>query len=172
MQILFGFISYILHRFKWSSMTSISEVHIVCWMHRTARKTFSWLHKQIGVPAGIQLGGNHKALIARFMGPTWGPYGADSAQVVTTLAPWTLLSGRRMTWVLTDVAEHSCESRKTCRSMYEYVMWLVAISLLKYGCNKRYQIVISRGSKWLCRSHYLCQRHYCMRNSNCNRHHV
>ena len=32
-------------------------------------------------------------LIARFMGPTWGPSGADSTQVGPMLAPWTLLSG-------------------------------------------------------------------------------
>ena len=33
------------------------------------------------------------ALIARFMGPTWGPSGADMTQVGPMLAPWTLLSG-------------------------------------------------------------------------------
>ena len=32
-------------------------------------------------------------LIARFMGPTWGPSGADRTQVDPMLAPWTLLSG-------------------------------------------------------------------------------
>ena len=34
-------------------------------------------------------------LIARFMGPTWGPSGADRTQVGPMLAPWTLLSGYR-----------------------------------------------------------------------------
>ena len=33
-------------------------------------------------------------LIARFMGPTWGPSGADRIQVGPMLAPWTLLSGK------------------------------------------------------------------------------
>ena len=33
------------------------------------------------------------ALIARFMGPTWGPSGADRTQVGPILAPWILLSG-------------------------------------------------------------------------------
>ena len=33
-------------------------------------------------------------LIARFMGPTWGPSGADRTQVGPMLAPWTLLSGK------------------------------------------------------------------------------
>ena len=32
------------------------------------------------------------SLIARFMGPTWGPSGADRTQVGPMLAPWTLLS--------------------------------------------------------------------------------
>ena len=32
-------------------------------------------------------------LIARFMGPTWGPSGAARTQVGPMLAPWTLLSG-------------------------------------------------------------------------------
>ena len=33
-------------------------------------------------------------LIARFMGLTWGPSGADRTQVGPMLAPWTLLSGK------------------------------------------------------------------------------
>ena len=33
------------------------------------------------------------SIIARFMGPTWGPSGADRTQVGPLLAPWTLLSG-------------------------------------------------------------------------------
>ena len=33
------------------------------------------------------------SLIARWMGPTWGPSGADRTQVGPMLAPWTLLSG-------------------------------------------------------------------------------
>ena len=37
---------------------------------------FKWLH----------------ALIARFIGRTWGPSGADRTQVGSMLAPWTLLS--------------------------------------------------------------------------------
>ena len=33
------------------------------------------------------------SMIARFMGPPWGPSGADRTQVGPMLAPWTLLSG-------------------------------------------------------------------------------
>ena len=32
------------------------------------------------------------SLIARFMGPTWGPSGTDRTQMGSMLAPWTLLS--------------------------------------------------------------------------------
>ena len=35
----------------------------------------------------------YTALIARFMGPTWGPSGATRTQVGPMLAPWVLLSG-------------------------------------------------------------------------------
>ena len=35
----------------------------------------------------------YTTLISRFMGPTWGPSGADRTQVGPMLAPWTLLSG-------------------------------------------------------------------------------
>ena len=33
------------------------------------------------------------SLITRFMGPTWGPAGANGTQVGPMLAPWSLLSG-------------------------------------------------------------------------------
>ena len=37
--------------------------------------------------------GKYSTLIARFMGPTWGPSGADRTEVGPMLVPWTLLSG-------------------------------------------------------------------------------
>ena len=37
-----------------------------------------------------------QTLIARFVGPTWGPSGADSTQVGPMSAPWTLLSGKAL----------------------------------------------------------------------------
>ena len=36
---------------------------------------------------------------ARFMGPTWGPSGADRTQVSPMLVPWTLLSGMLWAWI-------------------------------------------------------------------------
>ena len=37
-------------------------------------------------------------LIARFMGPTWGPSGADMTQVGPMLAPCTFLAGYTLHW--------------------------------------------------------------------------
>ena len=39
-------------------------------------------------------------LIARFMGPTLGPSGADRTQMGPMLAPWTLLSGNTLLLVI------------------------------------------------------------------------
>ena len=45
------------------------------------------------------------SLIARFMGPTWGPSGADRTQVGPMLAPWTLLSGLLPLQCQADITE-------------------------------------------------------------------
>ena len=47
------------------------------------------------VMSGLQTACRSDALplIARFMGTTWGPSGANRTQVGPMLAPWTLLSG-------------------------------------------------------------------------------
>ena len=79
--------------------------------HSCMFKSFSWLNiifiildvlmftKHVPGPwVSIEgVGGRQKDqshfLIARFMGPTWGPSGTDRTQVGPMLAPWTLLSG-------------------------------------------------------------------------------
>ena len=38
-------------------------------------------------------GNSRTSLIVRFMGPTWGPLGADRAHMGPMVATWTLLSG-------------------------------------------------------------------------------
>ena len=45
-------------------------------------------------------------LVTRFMGPTWGPSGADRTQVGPMLAPWTLLSGTFHWKDLTEMRTH------------------------------------------------------------------
>ena len=46
--------------------------------------------------------------VSRFMGPTWGPSGADRTQVGPMLAPWTLLSGMTFHRILWGVKTFSC----------------------------------------------------------------
>ena len=67
---------------------------IICWniVNWTLKNRFQWNHtfsftKIWKCP-----------LIARFMGPTWGPSGAVMTQVGTMWAPWTLLSGSSRRW--------------------------------------------------------------------------
>ena len=67
--------------------------HIPSWEVSTVTLDYrleeSWTeisHTTTGVPQG-------QKLIARFMGPTWGPSGAGRTQMGPMLAPWTLLSG-------------------------------------------------------------------------------
>ena len=48
---------------------------------------YTWLsHGSVNIPMKA-------SLIARFMGPTWGPSGADRTQVGPILAPWNMLYG-------------------------------------------------------------------------------
>ena len=57
------------------------------WLHKFY---LWWMHHNI---AHRSLFWSMWSLIARFMGPTWGPSGADRTQVGPMLAPWTSLSG-------------------------------------------------------------------------------
>ena len=77
------------------------------------------------------------SLIARFMGPTWGPSGADRTQVGPVLAPGTLLSGMffvclgflLLLWTVKDVA--------TCLCSYE-----VKLVLLMRYCGSMYTLSV------------------------------
>ena len=65
-----------------------------------------WFRKCLSVEQFTDAIHRHQAtvrttLIARFMGPTWGPSGADRTQVGPMLAPWTLLSGQ--CWNIVDL---------------------------------------------------------------------
>ena len=53
--------------------------------------------------------------IARFMGPTWGPFGADRTQVGPMLDPWTLLSG-----VIFQVSARRQYLCKSCEIYFPY----------------------------------------------------
>ena len=71
-------------------------------------------------------------LIARFMGPTWGPSGADRTQVGPMWALWTLLSGKRAIMVF-PVAWELCPkcpilSKFHCKLYYQWMVGLVSIN--------------------------------------------
>ena len=62
---------------------------VVTWHHRTNR---SKLYYEVLTRGPLTWSGE-ASQITRFMGPTWGPHGADRTQVGPMLALWTLLSG-------------------------------------------------------------------------------
>ena len=72
------------------------------------------------------------SLIAKFMGPTWGPSGADRTQVGPMLAPWILLTGlvpvkqsglagllHSHSWVFPDAR------RATLKNMSKWITWIL-----------------------------------------------
>ena len=61
--------------------------------------------------------GGHRggSLIARLMGPTWGPAGADRTQVEPMFPPWILLSG--IAWILMWARAENA----FCDSKYRYI---------------------------------------------------
>ena len=63
--------------------------------HRICGRFVAIWRKYIHEPVPQLSSLEYTTLIARYMGPTWGPSGADKTQVGPTLAPWTLLSGPR-----------------------------------------------------------------------------
>ena len=54
---------------------------------------FNWVRTAHIFVIKLGLFDTKPSLIARFMGPTWGPSWANRTQVGPMLAPWTLLSG-------------------------------------------------------------------------------
>ena len=84
---------------------------------------------------------NIYTLIARFMGPTWDPFGTERAEVGPMLAPWTLLSGTSYVWlastfgiagsVLTSVRMSQNDLkviRAVCGSTCEYILYIMMTS--------------------------------------------
>ena len=76
----------------------------VGWLRATSMATPSWWCPVAGKRWGVsrydkvwccllENGNQLSSLLSRFMGPTWGPSGAERTQVGPMLAPWTLLSG-------------------------------------------------------------------------------
>ena len=82
--------------------------------------------------------------IARFMGPSWGPSGADRTQVGPMLASWTLLSGFVSTkwlnveWLRKTVKLNHSLTQKYLLYPLKYVhIWQVSLQL---SCNSTFEI--------------------------------
>ena len=74
--------------------------------------------------------------IARFMGPTWGPSGADTTQVGPMLAPWTLLSGYITRWVgiaMFCLRALSCLCYWYIETFRKYIPTCSSLSLISMG---------------------------------------
>ena len=83
------------NRNYWSAEKENEKVLVVSFMSADVGR-LSGASRSAGSVITKCVSGNttHKStLIARFMGPTRGPSGADRTQVGPMLAPWTLLSG-------------------------------------------------------------------------------
>ena len=88
------------------------------WIHSWFKLWTHWFQHIISLPIKRRsreditvLRRENAALIARFMGPTWGPSGADRTQLGPMLAPWTLLSGRVLT-AIHVFSSFSCDLAK------------------------------------------------------------
>ena len=67
------------------------------WVIHKCKNGHNWATRK-GLVCMVGLMIEINTLITRFMGPTWGPSGADRTQVGPMLAPWTLLSGYQLDW--------------------------------------------------------------------------
>ena len=70
--------------------------------------------------------------IARFIGPTWDPPGADRTQVDPMLAPWTLLSGIISAW-------YGQVGITIDYTLHEQISWMI---YQQHNLNKIYKYIV------------------------------
>ena len=92
-----------------------------------------------------------QSLKARFMGPTWGPSGADRTQVGPMLAPWTLLSGVHKLWIMISLYLMVLEHHYSDVIMYAMASQNTGVSIVCSNvCSdagqRKYQSSASLGS--------------------------
>ena len=86
------------------------------------------------------------SLIARFLGPTWGPSGPDRTQVGPMLAPWTLLSGMGcLFWMFGRKSScyNAIDNVLTSKLHYRFGKWHVGSSLNRNAIKNKTNI-----TKW------------------------
>ena len=86
------------------------------------------------------------SLIARCMGPTWGPSGADRTQVGPMLTPWALLSGLigicAYNHILKQCRLGMLKYFHTTASLRTWVSLLGTILIMKFIPERRIQILL------------------------------
>ena len=100
-----------MNRLIWNSISQISIPHI---RYSSVMWRFNFCHAVgafINVDTMYIYSQSLKSLIAKYVGPTWGPPGSWRPQMGPMLAPWTLLSG------ITSVSLTSSRTRDI-RSVY------------------------------------------------------
>ena len=98
---------------------------VMAWRHFPYHGYFFLTKREYGSIATLSIA---VFLIARFMGPTWGPSGTDRAQMGPMLAPWTLLSGMfspMLAWK---------RSEKTAKLPFNRDTWTLRASLIWDWC--------------------------------------
>ena len=80
------------------------------------------------------------SLIARFMGPTWCPPGADRTQVGPMLAPWTLLSG--LIWYTGHLFRYRVIIKKGQSQGYLYLGLLVLMATFSKYHNRLNKVLL------------------------------
>ena len=83
------------------------------------------------------------SLIARFMGPTWGPSGASRTQVGPMLAPWTLLSGMAQYRAYSSLAPSQWETALLHNEVFHWLGTSLE-SALTIWCDVTYKTIRQR----------------------------
>ena len=81
-----------------------------------------------------------RPLIVRFMGPTWGPSGADRTQVGPMLAPWTLPSGACLTFKTADLCWYQTKIRNRIPSWGSFPC-IISDRVIKVSTNDKRRYV-------------------------------
>ena len=76
------------------------------------------------------------ALIARLMGPTWGPSVADRTQVGPMLAPWTLPSG----WLMTPT-DVSGDRHDIFQGITETLLCLIGRACYHHTAERKFLLI-------------------------------
>ena len=70
------------------------------------------------------------SLIAKIMGPTWGPPGADRTQVGSMLAPWTLLFGMFCSFTYLSDVRMEAEKQMMNRLFVFLLSWILCFGIV------------------------------------------